>query len=124
MAERLRATLDDLAAVVPDWLRTVAQPVWFERYERRVEDYHLPKSQEKREALALEVGADGFVLLGTLDGTGAPEEARGVAMVQTLRDVWRIYLAREGDGPLRWRSGSELPPVGERLQSPYDPEMH
>ena len=124
VAETLRATLDDLAAVVPDWLRTVAQPVWFERYGRRVEDYRLPKSQEKREALALEVGADGFVLLDALDGAGAPEEARGVAMVQTLRDVWRIHYAREGDGPPRWRAVAELPPVGERPQSPYDPEMH
>jgi transposase len=47
-----------------------------------------------------------------------------VAMVGTLRDVWRIHYAREADGPPRWRAGSELPPVGERLQSPYDPEMH
>ena len=124
VAETLRAALDDLAAVVPDWLRKVAQPVWFERYGRRVEDYRLPKSQEKREALALEVGTDGFVLLDALDAAGAPEAAGEVAMVGTLRDVWRIHYAREGDGPPRWRAGSELPPVGERLQSPYDPEMH
>ena len=124
VAETLRAALDDLAAAVPDWLRGVARPVWFERYGRRVEDYRLPKSQEKREALALEVGADGFALLDALDEVDAPDAAREVPMVQTLRDVWRIHYAREGDGPPRWRSGSELPPVGERLQSPYDPEMH
>jgi transposase len=38
--------------------------------------------------------------------------------------VWRIHYAREQDGSPRWRAGSELPPVGERLQSPYDPEAH
>ncbi len=124
VAETLRATLDDLAAVAPDWLRGVARPAWFERYERRVEDYRLPKRREEREALALQVGADGFVLLDALDGAGAPAEAREVAMVGTLRDVWRIHYAREGNGPPRWRAGAELPPVGERLQSPYDPEMH
>ncbi|MBC9180210.1 IS1182 family transposase [Pseudoroseomonas ludipueritiae] len=123
VAETLRATLDDLAAVVPDWLRKTAQPVWFERYARRIEDYRLPKSQEKREALALEVGADGFFLLDALDGAGAPLAAREIPMVQTLRDVWRIHYARDNGRP-RWRSGKELPPVGERLQSPYDPEMH
>ncbi len=32
--------------------------------------------------------------------------------------------AREGSGPPRWRAGAELQPVGERLQSPYDPEAH
>src|ERR671939_200645 len=124
VAETLRAALDDLAAVVPDWLRRIAKPVWFERYGRRVEDYRLPKSREEREALALEVGADGFVLLDALDAPSAPAAAREVAMVQTLRDVWRTHYAREGDGPPRWRAGAELPPVGERLQSPYDPEAH
>ena len=54
----------------------------------------------------------------------APASAREAPMVETLRDVWRIHYAREGNGPPRWRAGSELPPVGERLQSPYDPEMH
>jgi transposase len=124
VTETLRAALDDLAAVVPDWLRGVAQPIWFERYGHRVEDYRLPKRQEDREALALKVGADGFVLLDALDGQGAPAAAREVPMVATLRTVWRIHYAREQDGPPRWRAASELPPVGERLQSPYDPEAH
>ena len=43
VTETLRATLDDLAAVAPDWLRTVSPPAWFERYGRRVEEYRLPK---------------------------------------------------------------------------------
>ena len=124
VAETLRAALDDLAAVAPDWLRGVVRPVWFERYGRRVEDYRLPKRREEREALALVVGADGFLLLDALDAPGAPTAAREVPMVRTLRDVWRVHYAREGDGRPRWRAGAELPPVGERLQSPYDPEMH
>ncbi len=124
VAETLRAALDDLAAAVPDWLRGVAQPAWFERYGRRVEDYRLPKRREEREALALVVGADGFALLGALDAQGAPAEAHAVPMVQTLRDVWRVYYGRDDNGRPRWRPAAELPPVGERLQSPYDPEMH
>ncbi len=109
---------------MPDWLRTLAQPAWCERYGRRIEEYRLPKSRDKREALALEVGADGFCLLDALDRADAPAAARSVPMVQTLRDVWRVHYAREEDGRPRWRTGAELPPVGERLQSPYDPEAH
>ena len=124
VAETLRATLDDLAAVVPDWLRKVAQPAWFKRYGRRVEDYRLPKRQDEREALAIEIGLDGFALLDALDAPNAPAAARQEPMVGTLRDVWRIHYAREENGPPRWRAGAELPPVGERLQSPYDPEAH
>src|SRR5215212_4053880 len=115
VAETLRAALDDLAAVAPDWLRALAKPVWFERYGRRVEDYRLPKSREAREALALEVGADGFVLLDALDAPTAPAAVRELPMVRTLRD---------DDGRLRWRSVAELPPVAERVQSPYDLEAH
>jgi transposase len=124
VAETLRAALDDLAAVAPDWLRGIAQPVWFERYGRRVEDYRLPKAQAEREALALAIGADGFALLDALDASEAQPDLRAVPMVKTLRDVWRVHYASQGSGPPRWRSGAELPPVGERLQSPYDPEMH
>ena len=121
VGETLRATLDDLAAIVPDWLRQIAQPVWFKRYGRRIEDYRLPKRREEREALAIEIGLDGFTLLDALEVPNAPAAARQQPMVGTLRDVWRIHYAREGNGPPRWRAGAELPPVGERLQSPYDP---
>lgn len=124
VTETLRATLDDLAAVVPEWLRGFAPPAWFERYTHRVEDYRLPRGKEKREAFALEVGADGFALLDALDAATPPAAAHTVTMVGTLRDVWRVHFAREDDGRPRWRAGAELPPVGERLQSPYDPEMH
>jgi transposase len=123
VAETLRATLDDLAAVVPEWLRGIAQPVWFERYAHRVEDYRLPKSQEKREALALAIGADGFLLLDALDAASAPAAACKVPMVETLRKVWRIHYGQD-DGQLRWKRSDELPTTGERLQSPYDPEAH
>ena len=124
VGETLRATLDDLAAAAPDWLRGIARPDWFKRYGRRVEDYRLPKRREDREALALEIGSDGFVLLEALDAPDVSATIRDIPMVQTLRDVWRIHYARDDGGRPRWRAGSELPPVGERLQSPYDPEAH
>src|SRR5919112_153922 len=79
---------------------------------------------ERFKARALEVGADGFVLLDALDAPDAPAAARALPMVRTLRDVWRVHYARDDDGRLRWCSVAELPPVAERVQSPYDPEAH
>ena len=123
VAETLRAALDDLAAIAPDWLRAVAPPAWFERYGRRVEEYNLPKSQDKRTALARQIGADGCLLLEALEQPTAPAGARDLPMVQTLREVWRVHYMMD-EKPPRWRKTQELPPVAERMQSPHDPEAH
>ena len=124
VGETLRNALDDLAAAAPDWLRVIAPPAWFERYTRRLEEYRLPKGREAREALALEIGADGVLLLASLDAPDAPAKARAVSMVRTLREVWRVHYTCGDGGRLRWRRSEELPPVAERMQSPHDPEAH
>jgi transposase len=122
--ETLRAALDDLAAVVPDRLRTVAPAAWFERYARRIEEYRLPGGRGAGEALALEIGADGVLPLEALDAPDTPAAARGVPMARTLREVWRVHHARGDDGRLRWREVEGLPPVAERMQSPHGPGAH
>ncbi|NMG56037.1 IS1182 family transposase [Aromatoleum aromaticum] len=123
VTETMRATLNEVAAVAPQWLCGIAEPVWFKRYARRAEDWRLPGgSQEKREAFAQQVGADGFALIDALEGESAPRSAREVPMLATLRQVWQTHFERVSGGPPRWRN--QLPPVGERIQSPYDPQMH
>src|SRR3954466_1766724 len=72
LAETLRAALNAIAVVAPDWLRALAPPEWHERYDRRVEDRHLPKTEPKRDAYVAQVGADGFHLLKALEGANAP----------------------------------------------------
>src|SRR5512142_3384900 len=52
VGETLRAALNDLAVVAPDWLQRLAPPEWYERYGRRVENYHLPKTDPARQELA------------------------------------------------------------------------
>src|SRR5919199_4532791 len=60
VAETLRATLNDLATVAPDWLRDLAPLEWYERYGKRIEDVRLPREKADREAYAQMVGEDGF----------------------------------------------------------------
>src|SRR5947199_206732 len=48
VGETLRAALNELAVVAPDWLQVLAPPVWYERYSCRVENYRLPKSETAR----------------------------------------------------------------------------
>ncbi len=98
LAETLRAALDAVATLAPDWLRRVAPPEWHERYDRRIEDARLPPSGPKREAYALQVGADGYQLLNALEGAGTPPLATTLPAVAVLRRVWARHFARERDG--------------------------
>ena len=47
-AETLRAALNSVASAAPEWLTEHADPEWFERYGRRIEDQRLPKGKEAR----------------------------------------------------------------------------
>jgi transposase len=44
----LRAALNDLAVVAPDWLRQQITADWFERYGKRVEASRLPQGEAPR----------------------------------------------------------------------------
>ena len=120
VGETLRAALNALAVVAPDWLRAVAPPEWYERYGQRVENYELPKTEAARRELAASIGADGRRLLQAID---ASEQAwlHQVPAVQVLRQVWaEQYITDTGE--LRWREVKEMPPPAEMIASPYDPE--
>src|SRR5262245_51111732 len=56
-AETMRHALNRLAVIAPEWLRSISEPTWLERYSRRAEDDRQGTS-EAREALARTIGAD------------------------------------------------------------------
>src|SRR4051794_29371725 len=127
VGETLRAALNELAAVAPDWLRGMVPEPWYKRHARRVEDGRLPRSATEREAYARAVGEDGFALLDRLDGPGAPEGSRSLPEVTVLRQVWERHFERgtppsAGGGGVRFRPKEELPPAAHKVESPYDPE--
>ena len=72
VSETLRAALNEIATLAPDWLRRLAPPEWYKRYGRRIEDDRLPQKQSEREAYDRTVGQDGFTLLDALEGADAP----------------------------------------------------
>ncbi len=51
VGETLRAALNDLATVAPDWLRQQVGADWFDLYGSRFENYRLPQTEPKRLAL-------------------------------------------------------------------------
>ena len=121
VGETLRAALDDLAALAPEWLVRQISSDWFERYSHRVENYRLPKAESQRTALAQQIGADGMHLLHALEQAEAPADLSDVASVQMLRQVWQQYYDLSG-GTANWRAGPLISSGDGIIRSPYDPE--
>jgi len=61
VAETLRAALNAVATVAPDWLQALTPLAWYERSSRRLEESRLPQGTAEREAYAHTVGEDGFL---------------------------------------------------------------
>jgi transposase len=121
VGETLRAALNDLAVVAPDWLQTLAPSEWYQRYGRRVENYHLPKTDPARQELAQLIAADGEKLLAAIDAATDQPWLAQIPAVVTLRRVWAEQYT--GDpGQLRWREVKEMPSPADLISSPYDTE--
>ena len=132
VAETLRAALNDLATVAPDWLQGLAPLEWYERYGKRIEDTRLPREKAAREAYARTVGEDGFHLLDALERPEAPEAARELPSLATLRRTWQRHYDRTEDTGsttrkrprprVRFKANRDLPRAAEGIESPYDPD--
>jgi len=121
IGETMRATLNEVATVAPEWLQAMAPAIWYERYGRAVENYRLPKTEAARLTLAAEIGADGQQLLSAIDAAPQQPELAQLPAVQVLRQVWAAQYVAE-DGRIRLGSAAELPPSAEQICSPYDPD--
>lgn len=119
VVETLRAALNVLATVAPDWVRAQIPAEWIDRYRHRAEDYHLPAAQKARETLAERVGADGHALLAALWSPEAPEWLRALPAVDILRRIW-VHNFVTLEGVVRWRQKDNIPPAALRISSPYD----
>jgi transposase len=121
VGETLRAALNSLAVVAPEWLQAMAPEAWYERYGRRVENYQFPKTETARQDLAQIMGADGQHLLKALEAASDHPWLREVPAVQMLHRVWTEQYLEEA-GTLRWRTPEEMPAPAELISSPYDPD--
>ena len=121
--EAMRAALNQLSAAAPAWVQQRASLAWYDRYGLRSDQVRLPKEASKREALAHQIGVDGYHLL---DGVWAAEDApylRDLPTVEALRQIWLQQYYRctiPGREALRWRTTDEQPPAAVRITSPYD----
>lgn len=122
ICETLRAALNVIAKYAPEWLKARVSADWFERYDRRIENYRLPKGKEKRNDYAILVGTDGFHLLSLIDETDTPTELKELKMVGLLGQMW-LHQFEITNGKPKLKTAKDLAPAGERFDSPYDAEV-
>jgi transposase len=123
VGEALRAALNALAIVAPEWLQSHSQPEWVERYSARIEDNRYTQSKGRREQQMQCYGEDGLYLLDAIFATATPFWLRQIPAVETLRRVWvqQYYCCDQG---IRWRTAEEIPAASTMVSSPYDLDAH
>ena len=122
VGETLRCALNAVAVVAPDWLSNIIAPDWFDRYSKPVEESRLPRGTDARNEYAEIIGRDGMKILQAIyEEPTTPQWLREIPAIETLRIAWVDQYWIE-NGQLHWRSHKDLPPAGNRSNSPYDPE--
>jgi transposase len=123
--EAVHYALNQLSDVAPAWVRQQVPPAWYTRYGLRSDQARLPKDASKREALASQVGTDGYQLLAWALTADMSLGLRELPALEALRQIWLQQYYRctvPGFETLRWRTSDEQPPSAARIASPYDLE--
>jgi transposase len=118
--------LNTVAAMEPDWMRARLQDEWSEwpeRYERRLDEYRLPKGESARTQMAVQIGLDGHALLDALEADPDLAYLRNAPAIKTLRRVWLQQYYTDSTGT-KWRIEKDhgRPPGAARIISPHDVE--
>lgn len=120
VVETFRATLNELATLCPDWLKSITLPGWFDLYSVRAEQSRFPHDEKKRQEFAVQIGMDGYYLLQLIE-VYQPELLK-LHKVETLGKVWKRHYSRNETGQVVWVNNKDLPLAATAIESPYDTE--
>jgi transposase len=122
VAETMRLALEALGEAQPVWLRGIALPHWYERYSLVLTGFRLPRKPAEQDALAMDIGRDGFYLLAALAQPDVPNHTASLPAIDVLRQVWQQQF-EQGDDGLHWRPAKHKPPAAEVIATPHDSEV-
>jgi transposase len=123
--EAMHQALNQLSEAASAWVQQHVPLAWYARYGLRAEQTRLPKDASKREALARQVGMDGYQLLDWVMTAESPPGLHDLPALEALRWIWVQQSYRctaPGYEALRWRTGDEQPPSALLIHSLYDTE--
>jgi transposase len=110
--EAMHYALNQLSQADPTWVQQHVPLEWYARYGLRSDQTRLPKDASKREALARQIGGDGYQLLDWVQAADTLPSARDLPALEALRQIWLQQYYRytvPGLEDLRWRMGDEQP---------------
>jgi hypothetical protein len=82
LIEAMNLVLEAVAVSAPDWLRAIARPHWYERYNRLQLLHVLPRSSEQQAELARAINSDAVYLLNAIDSQQGP------AVLAEIQNLW------------------------------------
>lgn len=97
--EAMYRLLESLAVTNPEWLRQIAIPYWYDRYNRRRRHSPLPITDQKWHTRVLQIGTDIRYLLGEIDKSNNPNLA-SLEEIKEIRKIWDeqfIIITDEAD---------------------------
>ncbi len=119
VVETLRHALNVLAVVAPEWLCSLVQPEWLERYGSRASDYRFPSGEEKRQQFLHQVGQDGWHVLTTIQTDPSYQWMLSIPAVDTLLRVWKQDYLPPSEGGT-WIADEDRLEAARLFYSPYD----
>ena len=88
--------LNQLSDVAPAWVQQHVPPAWYTRYGLRSDQARLPKEASIREALARQIGTDGFQLLAWVLNADTTPSLQALPALEALRRIWLQQYYRSG----------------------------
>jgi len=82
LIEAVHVVLEAAAVVAPEWLRSIARPHWYERYDRLQLLSYLPRTSAAQTELARAINDDAEYLLEALTDPRAPQ------LLPEVRNLW------------------------------------
>ena len=100
LIEAMRLTLEALADRRSEWLRGVALPHWYNRYDQVLSTGVLPRLKEEQEAVAIGIGTDAVYLLEKVAQVNS-----NLAMLTEVQGLWREWHQQfsQSDHEIKWR---------------------
>ena len=123
--ETWRAALKQRSEADPQWVRQWVPLEWYQHDGPRAESFRLPTEASQRDALAVQIGADGDARMDALDGREDAPHLRSLPDVEVWRCMWMqqsSHCTEPGMEEVRRRGKAERPPSALHIQSPAELE--